>query len=101
MLQPDTSKLQFLEKKLKLSEDKNLALTSLLGSKDEELDKSYQQRGALSSLFENDLSQMTDKLIQSVVQVRSQDDLSKMEGDLKNLQKLIAVSFQAMKGGGR
>ncbi len=42
---------------------------------------------------------MTEKLIASVRAVRSQDDLAQTGNDLVNLQKLIAVSFQAMKGG--
>jgi hypothetical protein len=40
---------------------------------------------------------MTDKLVNNVRGVRSSEDLQQMQTDLMNLQKLIAVSFQAMK----
>jgi 16S rRNA G527 N7-methylase RsmG len=41
---------------------------------------------------------MTEKLIAGARAVRSQDELAHMTADLVNLQKLIAVSFQALKG---
>lgn len=90
--------LQFIEKKLKLAEDKNEALKNLITSKDEELDQSIQQKNALTNLFESDLIQTTEKLIGSLRNVRTQEDLQQTQTDLINLQKLIAVSFQAMKG---
>jgi hypothetical protein len=67
--------VQFLEKKLKLSEDKNDALKNLINSKDEESDKIFQQKNALTSLFENDLIQTTEKLIGGMNNIRTQDDL--------------------------
>ena len=85
--------MQYMEKKLKISEEKNDALKNLLTSKDDEIERVLQQKVALTNLFENDLLQMTDKLIGNVRSVRSQDELSQMSNDLQNLQKLIAVSF--------
>ena len=82
-----------MEKKLKISEEKNDALKNLLTSKDDEIERVLQQKVALTNLFENDLLQMTDKLIGNVRSVRSQEELSQMSNDLQNLQKLIAVSF--------
>jgi len=87
-----------MEKKLRISEEKNEALKNLLGSKDDEMERVLQQKVALTNLFENDLLQMTDKIIAGVKGVRSQEELGQMAGDLQNLQKLIAVSFQALKG---
>lgn len=60
-----------MEKKLKISEEKNDALKNLLTSKDDEIERILQQKVALTNLFENDLLSMTDKLIDGVQQVRS------------------------------
>ncbi len=54
---------QYLEKKLKISDEKNDALKSLLQTKDEEIERVLSQKVALTNIFENDLLQMTDKLI--------------------------------------
>lgn len=71
-----------MEKKLKISEEKNDALKNLLTSKDDEIERVLQQKVALTNLFENDLLQMTDKLIGNVRSVRSQEELSQMSNDL-------------------
>lgn len=60
-----------MEKKLKISEEKNEALKNLLSSKDDEIERILQQKVALTNLFENDLLQMTDKLIGSIKTVRT------------------------------
>jgi len=44
-----------MEKKLKISEEKNDALKNLLTSKDDEIERVLQQKVALTNLFENDL----------------------------------------------
>lgn len=88
----------FIEKKLRLSEEKNDALRNLLVSKDEEAEKAWQQKAALTGMFESDLAQMTEKLVANVKGVRTSEDLLQMQNDLVNLQKLISVSFQALKG---
>lgn len=68
----------YLEKKLKLAEDKNDALKNIILSKDDELERVLQQKTTLTSLFENDLLSMTDKLIGNVRGVRTGEDLSQM-----------------------
>lgn len=73
-------------------------MKNLLTSKDDELDRVLAQKVALTNLFENDLLQMTEKLIGSSRQVRSQEDITQLSNDMQNLHKLIGVSFQALKG---
>ena len=82
-----------MEKKLKISEEKTEALKSLLTSKDDELDRVLAQKVALTNLFENDLLQMTEKLIGNSRQVRSLEEITQLGNDMQNLHKLIAVSF--------
>lgn len=64
-----------MEKKLKLSEEKTDALKNLLTCKDDEMERVIHQKTALTTLFENDLLQMTDKLINNMKIVRNSDDL--------------------------
>lgn len=59
-----------------LAEEKNEALTNLITSKDDEMEKSFTQKNALTNLFENDLMQITEKLIGSMRTVRTQEDLA-------------------------
>lgn len=87
-----------MEKKLKIAEEKTDALKNLLTSKDDELDRVLAQKVALTNLFENDLLQMTDKLISNARGLRSQEDIQQLGNDMQNLHKLIGVSFQALKG---
>lgn len=54
-----------------------------------------QQKVALVGIFEGDLLQMTDKLIHAATAGPKAGPA--MAADLASLQKLIAVSFQAMK----
>ena len=74
-----------MEKKLQLAEETNDALKNLITSKDDEIEKSFSQKNALTNLFENDLIQMTEKLIGSLRIVRSQEDLAQTQTDLINL----------------
>jgi hypothetical protein len=55
---------------------------------------------ALTSIFESDLLSMTDKIISGAAnnqQRGATNNNGVIVHDLKNLQKLIAVSFQALK----
>ena len=90
--------MQYMEKKLKIADEKNEALKNLLSGKDEEIERALQQKVALTNLFENDLMQMTEKIIGNIRGIRSQDDIQQTQSDMMNLQKLIGVSFQALKG---
>ena len=90
--------VQYMEKKLKIADEKNEALKNLLSGKDEEIERVLQQKVALTNLFENDLMQMTEKIIGNIRGIRSQDDIQQTQSDMMNLQKLIGVSFQALKG---
>ena len=90
--------MQYMEKKLKIADEKNEALKNLLSGKDEEIERVLQQKVALTNLFENDLMQMTEKIIGNIRGIRSQDDIQQTQSDMMNLQKLIGVSFQALKG---
>ena len=89
--------VQFLEKKLKIADDTNDSLKTLLHSKDDETERILAQKVALTNIFENDLLQMTDKVITQTKNVRTQEELEQVAADMMNLQKLIAVSFQALK----
>ena len=94
----NNQQVQFLEKKLTLAEEKNEAMKNLIQSKDEEIENSLTQKNALTNLFENDLMQITEKLIGHMRNVKSQDDLMQTQNEVINLQKLIALCFQAIKG---
>lgn len=70
----DTNRSQ-AEQRLKMSEDRNEALTSLLKQKDQDLDKTVHHRNTLSALFESDLTNMANKIQQGLQQVRTENDL--------------------------
>lgn len=60
---------------MKIAEEKNEALKNLVSGKDEEIERVLQQKVALTNLFENDLMQMTEKIIGNVKVIRSSDDI--------------------------
>jgi hypothetical protein len=92
-----------LERRLRQAEGQAEQLLVANRQKDEELERVMQQKVALTSIFESDLLGMTEKMIaaQSAAQGRGQTQHQQHSSvnvqDLMNLQKLIAVSFQAIK----
>ena len=93
--------LEEFEKKLRLADEQAESLKQAVRSREEEIERTMQQKVALTSIFESDLLQMTDKIIQGANTYNQRSSTNGNGGvivqDLVNLQKLIAVSFQALK----
>ncbi len=90
--------LEEFEKKLRLADEQAESLKQAVRSREEEIERTMQQKVALTSIFESDLLQMTDKIIQGANTFNQRSSTNNTNGgvivqDLVNLQKLIAVSF--------
>ena len=81
--------------KLRQAEDEREQLRGIAKSRDIEIERMLNQKVALISIFESDLLSMSDKVINTSIKKGVNQDV--VVQDLLNLQKLISVSFQALK----
>lgn len=102
----EREKVKYFEAKLEEMEKEKRALSSTLEAKQSKIDHmlkggadetTNQKRSEVSHLFEKDIIALSENIIGQLVQNQEQYTAQHIQQDIHSLQKLISVSFQAIR----